>query len=246
MNDKNVLKGQLLDYIRKESSVSKGKVQRKQHIVESVVNEKQLNFDFPADSNLAYVVGRRGHSFVLAKIQEVKKPKSENTKNLVTLAWGLYVTNVLFALFYVAPLIVSAFEGKNFVKAIVAFVFFIAQFYITMKAPSRIPDKKTFVSGIYESKELGIDPAHYELFEILDKNRKKYNFENLYELFCESYFDFNASGSKQAQETNLLIAKKIAKKVQTQIDIEIECGVTEKTFIDTKWDIVKENLDYID
>lgn len=94
----------------------------------------------------------------------------------------------------------------------------------------------------YVTEHIVISSKDWSLFENLGKYRKKYNFENLYELFAESYLDFKTSNSKQAKEANLLVAERIIETIQVFIDMEEEKETMNRNNIDNKWEIVKKEL----
>ena len=237
MNVKVKIKSQLNDYIAKENVIS-----QEEEVVETVVrrefSEYYFKRVFSADDNCKFVAERDERDTpILVKIDkhEAKKSKLSDfidkwTKPLLIFCFlaaivsffGLVITsNPYFALLYLPATIFIAIGIYN----------------ISLRKNSP-PDN----SINYVTEHIVISSKDWRLFENLRKYRKECNFENLYELFAESYLDFKTSNSKQAKEANLLIAERIIETIQVFIDTEEEKETMSRNNIDNKWEIVKKEL----
>ena len=103
-------------------------------------------------------------------------------------------------------------------------------------------DSETVKQKLIHVRSVEVNSKDFELISNLRSQSLAHDFNDLFELFCEAYWDSKVNHSEEAEKTSKIIVDRIIEKLSIAVESESEEEAMLKDSFDNKWRMIGKEL----
>lgn len=159
-----------------------------------------------------------------------------------------YTVLIMFSLIVLAIFVpvslVEIFQGTSLTSPELLWALIIVAVHGLLLAVSTysVFDTETVKQKLFHIKAIEVNPRDFELISNLRSQSLAHDFNDLFELFCEAYWDSKVNHSEEAEKTSKIIVDRIIEKLSIAVESENKEKAMVKDSFDNKWRMIGKEL----
>lgn len=219
----------------------------KPNLVESfAVKENELSkfLTNRKDMDKFSIAQRNNHakSFHLLRLDRTEEIKSSDPDKQFNLNFAIFLA-ILFLLFGTVSLIRTLYGASLMSQGVfLPLVISTACGVTSITIIDYLFNSKTAKQKVFHVEAIEVSEKDFELISDLKSQSLEHDFNYLFELFCEAYWDTKVNHSEEATKTSKIIVDRINEKLSIAIESENEQKAMIKDSFDNKWRMIGKEL----